>query len=150
MESKPQFFRYAFGMYLSLVVYFFLIKILGFEMVTELRLFNFIIMLIGLHRLIKTNMALNTTSYFSNLFLGFRAAALTIVMIIVSLFVYVTWIDPSFLVVLEHSLGWGKNLEVPQILAAIAIEGLSSSFLLSYIIMQFMKSYRLKPTTDSQ
>ena len=148
MKARPHILKYAAGMYIALVAYFFIIKVLGFEMITELRLFNFIIMLAGLYQLIKSNMTLNTIDYFNNLFLGFRAAALTILMIIVSLFVYITWIDSTFLLVLEHSLGWGKNLGIGQILAAITIEGLSSSFLLSYIIMQYMKSQKLKPSAQ--
>ena len=143
MEGQPQILRYSIGMFIGLIAYFFLIKILGFEDITQLRLFNFIIMLVGLHRLIKRNMSQFSTSYFGNLFLAFRTAALTIVMVIVSLFIYLNWIDPSFLLVLEDSLGWGNNLGLIQVLAAVTIEGMASSFLLSYIIMQYMKSHKL-------
>lgn len=134
-------FRYSIGIYLSLIAYFFIMKILGLEHVTELRLFNFFIVLGGIYLLIKRNMEQNGMRYFQNLFLGFRTGATAIVLTAVSLFFYLKIIDPSFMEVLETSMIWGNQLSPFQVTLAIAIEGVASSFLLTYMVMQYMKNW---------
>jgi hypothetical protein len=141
MPSTSITIRYSLGIYAGLILYFFIMKLLGLEQVTELRLFNFFIVLGGIYMLLKRNMEYNSTSYFQNLFLGFRTAALAIVMVSISLFVYLKAINPSFMAVLENSMVWGNHLTVFKVTLVIAIEGIASSFLLTYMVMQYMKNY---------
>ena len=93
-------------------------------------------------------MEFNTTSYFQNLFLGFKSAALAIVLVAISLFVYLKAIDPSFMQVLESSMIWGNKLSIFQITLVIAIEGIASAFLLTYMVMQYMKNWSAKPKIE--
>ena len=136
--------KYALGIYGALVAYFFIMKLAGLEHVTELRLFNFFIVLGGLYLLLKENMTKNTSNYFQNLFLGFRTAGLAIVMTVLSLFIYLEAIDPSFMNVLESSMVWGNDLTMFQVSLTIGIEGIASSYLLTYMVMQYMKNFNEK------
>jgi hypothetical protein len=40
---------------------------------------------------------------------------------------------------------WGNHLSVFQVTVAIGIEGIASSFLLTYMVMQYMKNFADSP-----
>jgi hypothetical protein len=141
MKSTKLTIKYALTIYGALISYFFLMKLAGLEHFTELRLFNFFIVLGGLYLLLKENMTKNTSNYFHNLFLGFRTAGLAIVLTVISLFIYLEAINPSFMNVLESSMVWGNDLTMFQVSLTIGIEGIASSYLLTYMVMQYMKNY---------
>ena len=65
-------------------------------------------------------------------------------MIIIGLITYVSLIDPGFISVLEKSFLWGSNLTLPLIIFAIAIEGIASSVICSFILMQYWKNYKIE------
>lgn len=139
MKTTSLLWKYALGIYVGLVVYFVFMKIFNFEQYTELRLFNFFIMLIGLYLLLRANYERSGGAYFENLFLSFKTISLSILLACVSLFIYLTWIDPDFLNTLESTMIWGKGLSKLQITIAIGIEGISSGLILSFTLMQYMK-----------
>lgn len=141
MKNTKLTLKYALGIYGALIAYFFIMKIAGLEHFTQMRLFNFFIVLGGLYLLLRENMRNNTSNYFQNLFLGFRTAGLTIILTVVSLFIYLKAIDPSFMNVLESSMVWGNELTMFQVCLTIGIEGIASSYLLTYMVMQYMKNF---------
>jgi hypothetical protein len=145
MNNMKMSLRYALGIYGTLVTYFFSMKLLGIGEITQLRLFNFFIVMGGIYLLLRRNMKENNDNYFQNLFLGFRTAAMAIVLTVVSLFVYLKAINPAFIEVMEHSMIWGNHLSVFQVTVAIGIEGIASSFLLTYMVMQYMKNFADSP-----
>jgi hypothetical protein len=145
MNNMKMSLRYALGIYGTLVTYFFSMKLLGIGEITQLRLFNFFIVMGGIYLLLRRNMKENNDNYFQNLFLGFRTGAMAIVLTVVSLFVYLKAINPAFIEVMEHSMIWGNHLSVFQVTVAIGIEGIASSFLLTYMVMQYMKNFADSP-----
>jgi hypothetical protein len=145
MNNMKMSLRYALGIYGALVTYFFSMKLLGLGEITQLRLFNFFIVMGGIYLLLRRNMKENNDNYFQNLFLGFRTGAMAIVLTVVSLFVYLKAINPAFIEVMEHSMIWGNHLSVFQVTVAIGIEGIASSFLLTYMVMQYMKNFADSP-----
>ena len=64
-------------------------------------------------------------------------------MLIISLIIYVSLIEPDFITVLENSSLWGSNLSLPIIIFAIAIEGIASSVICSFILMQYWKNHKV-------
>ncbi|MDX5429030.1 MAG: hypothetical protein LPK46_11215 [Bacteroidota bacterium] len=146
MTTRKLSLRFALFIYLGIVVFFLIMKVLGLESFTELRVFNFVIVLYGLYFLVRKNMDIHGTDYFENLFLAFRTSALSILFTIISLILYLSWIDPAFMRVLEDSLLWGRDLSVIQVAMAIGVEGLASSFILAFMVMQYMKNYIARPT----
>ncbi|CAL2065650.1 hypothetical protein [Tenacibaculum sp. 190524A05c] len=143
MSTNKIIFNNAFLIYGLIVVYFLLMKILGLDNVSELRFLNFLFVFWGVNRAIKMNINLNQEqSYFSNFYAGFGAAVIGVGLTIIGLIIYVGFIDSSFISVLENSSFWGKDLSLQMVVFALAIEGIASSVMCSFIIMQYYKSYK--------
>ncbi|MBA6155552.1 hypothetical protein H3Z83_03320 [Tenacibaculum sp. S7007] len=127
----------------GIVAFFFLMKILGLENVSELRFLNFAFVLWGINRAIKTNMDRNQESqYFTNFSIGAATSIAAVALTIIGLIIYVDFINPGFMTVLEDSSFWGQNLSLGLVIFAFAIEGIASSVICSFILMQYYKNYK--------
>lgn len=134
---------------LSIVLYFFAMKLFDLENFSELRFLNFLFIIWGVNTAIKNNIYKNNdTFYFTNLFIGVSTAVIAVAIILISLVIYVSTINTGFITTLENSYLWGKNLSLPLIVFAIAIEGIASSVIGSFIIMQYWKNRQQKNTTS--
>ncbi|KAB2814527.1 hypothetical protein [Phaeocystidibacter luteus] len=133
---------YALKTAAGLIGFFMLMKLAGLEQHHELRLFNFVIVLIGtfsLHR--KMFLKDGNHGYFSGFFSGIRMSAMAIVFFMVFLSLYASIIDPQFIELAEDSGIWGGKLSLFQTGIAILFEGLASCIVLSYTSMQYFKPY---------
>lgn len=129
--------------YACIVVFFLLMKVLGLDDVSELRFLNFLFVFWGVNRAIKQNIELNDQdSYFNNFYVGFGSSIIGIALTILGLIIYVGFIDPSFITVLENSSLWGKELSLGMVVFALAIEGTASSVMCSFILMQYYKNHK--------
>ncbi|WP_408040933.1 hypothetical protein [Tenacibaculum amylolyticum] len=118
-------------------------KVLGLDNVAELRFLNFIFVFWGVNRAIKMNIDINHEgSYFTNFYVGFGASVIGVALTILGLMIYVQFIDPSFIIVLENSSLWGKSLSLSMVVFALAIEGIASSVMCSFTLMQYYKNYK--------
>lgn len=134
----------ALKIVLGIILYFFSMKLLGLENVSELRFLNFLFVVWGVNNAIKMNIIKNKeTFYISNLFIGVSTSVIAVGMLIISLIIYVSLIEPDFITVLENSSLWGSNLSLPIIIFAIAIEGIASSVICSFILMQYWKNHKV-------
>lgn len=144
MASNRIIFSNALLIFAGIAGYFLVMKILGLEHVAELRFLNFAFVLYGINRAIKTNIIRNHESvHFSNFLLGIGTSIVAVALTIVSLIIYVDFIDPSFMNVLEKSSFWGQKLSLPLVVFALAIEGIASSVICSFILMQYYKNYKV-------
>lgn len=133
----------AFLIYVCIVVFFLLMKVFNLDNVSELRFLNFLFVFWGVNRAIKMNINLNhQNSYFNNFYVGFGASVIGVGLTIVGLMVYVGLMDPSFMTVLENSSLWGNKLSLSIVVFALAIEGIASSVMCSFILMQYYKNYK--------
>ncbi|TCI84391.1 hypothetical protein [Tenacibaculum sp. M341] len=124
--------------------FFFLTKIIGLDDVSELRLLNFVFVLWGINRAIKTNIKVNQeSSYINNFSIGIGTSVLAVGFTIVGLIFYVGFIDSGLIAVLENTSFWIQNLSLPLIVFALAIEGVASSVICSFILMQYYKNYKV-------
>ena len=129
--------------YGCIIVFFFLMKIFGLDNVSELRFLNFLFVFWGINNAIKANIIFNNqTSYFNNFYVGFGTSVIAVGLTILGLMIYVGLIDPSFMTVLEDSSFWGKKLNLIMVIFALAIEGIASSVICSFILMQYYKNYK--------
>lgn len=148
MSTNKIIFKNAFLIYGLIVIYFLIMKLFGLDNVSELRFLNFLFVFWGVNRAIKMNIELNNEhSYFSNFYAGFGASVIGVGLTIVGLIIYVGFIDPNFITVLENSSFWGKELSLQMVVFALAIEGIASSVMCSFIIMQYYKSYKSTQAT---
>jgi hypothetical protein len=119
-------------------------KLLNLEQFTELRLLNFIFVFWGINNSLKTNIFKNhSTNYLENLYIGFATSFLSMLLLIFSLTIYLYYIDPSFIQIIENLKIWGNHLTPPLIAFAIFIEGISSSLVCTFILMQYWKGYKI-------
>ena len=147
MSSNKIIINNALLIYAGIVGFFFIMKIFGLEDVAELRFLNFIFVLYGINRAIKTNIKKNRESlYFNNFSIGIATSAIGIGITILSLIAYVYLIDSGFITVLEKSSFWGQNLSLPLVVFALIIEGLASSVICSFVLMQYYKNYKPSDT----
>jgi len=145
MGTNQIIIKNALKIVLGIIVYFFAMKIIGLENVSELRFLNFLFVVWGINNAIKNNIIKNKdTFYISNLFIGVATSIIAVGIIIIALITYVSILDPTFITVLEKSFLWGANLSLPLIVFAIAIEGIASSVICSFILMQYWKNYKIK------
>ena len=129
----------ALLIYILIVVFFLFMKFFGLDEVSELRYLNFLFVFYGVNRAIEMNIkSKNTSNYFDDLFVGFAASALAVAFTIIGLIVHVKFIDQSFIDVLENSNFWGQNLSLVKVVFALAIEGIASSLMCSFILMQYL------------
>lgn len=138
----------ALKIYIGIVIYFFLMKILGLEDMTELRLLNFLIVVWGVNSAIKQNLFKNhNNSYLTNLSIGFSTSFFSVLAIVFSLIFYITFINVNLLYIMENSHIWGRNLSLGKVVFAILIEGLASSVICTFIMMQYWKKHKINILT---
>ena len=144
MSTKKIIIYQALKIFGGVVLFFFLMKLLNLEHITELRLFNVFFVLYGINGAIKLNIFKNkTNNYISNLYLGFASSFLAVIFLSISLTIYLSYIEPSFINTIEDLNMWGKNLAPPLVAFAILIEGLASSIILTFISMQYWKNHKI-------
>ena len=120
METSKIITYNALKIYLGIVVYFFIMKILGLENITELRLFNFIIVVWGINSAIKQNLYRNhNNTYLTNISIGFSTSIFAVLAVAFSLIFYISFIDPNLLLIMENSSVWGNNLTLGKVIFAI-------------------------------
>ena len=137
---------------ISLIVYFLLMKLLGLEENLMLRLFNFVIVatLIFLaHRSSYLGVE-KTPGYVEGLFIGFRTGVIGVAIFIAFMGLYVQFIQPDFMQIIQKSQIWGNDLELWQVALAIAVEGVCSVAVISFASMQYFKHYITQVRTTNE
>jgi len=119
-------------------------KLLGLENISELRALNFLIVVWGINASVKKNIIENNdNTYLTNLFVAFSTSFFAVLAVALSLIFYITFIDYELIHVMENSSFWGNNLSLGLVVFAILIEGLASSVICSFIIMQYWKKHKV-------
>ena len=134
-------FRSAFLTSLSIVVYFFLLRGIKLDKTPSLRLINFLILFIGVYSTIKNHILKNKeTQYWKNFYVGFYTSILAVVISIIGLIIYVNYIQPNFIYILQNSFFfWAHSFNFPLTIFIIFIQGAIVSAMSSFIIMQYWR-----------
>ena len=125
-------------------LYFLALDAFGLSDIVFLRLFNGVIVLFGLNRVIQQKVNRGETGYFSNFGSALTAALISILLSIAGLVVYIELIrGPESVSEFATSVIVGsQNVDVAKFCAALLIEGLSSSSILAFILMQWWKNVK--------
>lgn len=143
MDPKKIILYNAFKTYVLIVVYFFVMKIFGLDEIVELRSLNFLFVIWGVNATVKEIILNNKNSdYLSNFGQGIATSLIAVGMTVISLIVYIGFIDSELLQLMENSLVWGNQLSLAEVIFAIAVEGAASSVICSLIVMQYWKNYK--------
>src|SRR4051812_20503381 len=108
----PLILRYAGFIALGLLIYFLLMKLLGFETMVELRYLNFVIMLIGIRLFIMRLKRENNGNldYLHSLGYGFVVAALASLFFSTFMFIYLSYIDTAMMQNIQAHQPFGQYL----------------------------------------
>jgi hypothetical protein len=142
MTQKKIIIKHAILTTLMIGGFFLLSTLLGLQENPYLRFLNLFFVLIGIRQAIKVNIEHNKeTDYLSNLGLGLQTSALSVLLSIICVMVYVEFIDGQFLEAMNNSFLIAGDLSLAEIFITLLIEGMASSFIGSFIVMQFYKNH---------
>jgi len=140
--------KYGLFTSLALIIYFLSMKLFGLETNFYLRFLNFLIIIVAIYALIKQELKKPEATYFSTLINGISMTVVTVLTFLVFLAVYIKFIDPSFIEVMEASNIWGNQLSVAQASVAIFIEGMASGLVITFAWLQYFKNSFTKVETN--
>jgi hypothetical protein len=136
----PLIFKYAGLIFLGLLVYFLLMKLLGFETMVELRYLNFVIMLIGIRLFIlrlkrESNGQLE---YLHTLGYGFVVAAIASLFFSAFMFIYLSYIDTNMMQNIQAHQPFGQYLTPGSAAIVLLLEGDASGAIISFVFAQYI------------
>jgi len=142
MKLNALYIKYGLLIAAALIAYFLLIRLVGLHDNHWLRVVNGVIVAYGIYTVIKKkkNIEEDSFEYFSGFATGILTGAIATFIFVVFMGIYLFHIEPSFA---ELLMGYLAGAGGPEILLLIlAIEGVSSSVILSLTFMQKFKVSR--------
>jgi hypothetical protein len=130
---------------LGLIVYFVIMRFLNLHHYLVLHYFNVVVLFIGLRYAIKHIISIKgEIKYFEGLKSGIVVTLISIFIFNIFMIVYETIIDPSFLDFLKANIYLGNQSSTQQtvinVMGILTIEGLSSGFIMTFMLMQYYKA----------
>lgn len=145
MEKKQHTIRYGIYSFVGIALFFLLMKLCGLENVTFLRVFNLVIVVFMANRLAKLNLKENPDlDYFQALASLFISNVITVVLSIAGFALYTKFVDTAFLTHFKGGILWNGNITLQEALAALFLEGMAGSIMVSFIVMQYWKDAKSK------
>ena len=125
----------------AMIVYFFLLRGLSIDEMPALRLLNFIFILLGINYTIEKNIKINKeTQYWKNFMAGMYSSLLTVVIALTILTIYVNYVQPSFINILQNSFFfWEHDFSFSSIIFIIFIQGILVSLVSAFLVMLYWK-----------
>lgn len=127
--------------FIGIGLFFLLMEVLGLSDNIYLRLVNFVFVIYGVNRTIKSNFDDNINGYFTNLAAAFATAMLSLVIGIISFMLYVEYKGgEAYLENYASDYIFGGGDPSPyQFGIGLFIEGLAASAVVSFALMQYWK-----------
>jgi hypothetical protein len=145
--------RYGLLITAGLIVYFMIMKFIGLVHVTELRAFNFFIMLGGLYLAFREfhetdiNRGFN---YMRAFVFGFSTAAIATLVFAVFVFVYVSFIDPRLMETIAEKGPLGEYLNPYVVSIIVALEGVLSGSLATFMIINVKNANKVEDQVNGR
>ncbi|AOW16738.1 hypothetical protein LPB03_04325 [Polaribacter vadi] len=142
MSTNKLIIKHAILISLMIGGFFFLSKLVGLEENPYLRFVNLLFVIIGIRQAIKENIYVNKeTNHAKNFATGFASAALAVILSTIGVVIYIEFINPEFLEVMNQSFLIGGDTSLFELAFTLVIEGLASSIVSTLIVMQFFKNH---------
>lgn len=144
MNTKKIILKNASKIYLAIVGFYFLIKLIGLSHIIELRFLNIVFTIAGMNMAIKNNIyEKKHNNYIHNLYVGFSTGAYASTAVIISMILYVNFIDTSLLTMIQQSSFWGNHLNLTKIVFSMMVEGMAACAISTLILMQYWKKQEI-------
>ena len=145
MSTDKIIIKHALLITLLIGIFFLLCTLFGLEGNPYLRFLNIGFVIFGIYLAIKESIFKNGESkYLINLGIGIRTSAFAVILSVIGVIIYIQFIDPDFINIMNNSFLIGGNLSIPKIAITLVIEGMASSIIGSFIIMQYYKNHDKK------
>ena len=142
MYTNKLIIKHAIFISLMIGAFFFLSKLVGLEENPYLRFVNLLFIIIGIRQAIKENIYVHKeTNHAKNFATGFASAALAVILSTIGVVIYIEFINPEFLEVMNQSFLIGGDTSLFELAFTLVIEGLASSIVSTLIVMQFFKNH---------
>lgn len=125
----------------GLTAYFLAMQVLDTHHHVELRMFNLVILAIGVYYALKKfkNTHTDHVNYFRGLIVGTATSAIASVIFAVVLFIYMK-LDPSLLQSIQENEPMGHYLNEYMSAFIVALEGVFSGMLVTFVLMNYVTS----------
>ena len=132
--------------FLGIGIFFLLIDFLGLADKNYLRILNAFIVLYRKNSTIKFNLNNGTTDYLENLVSGFKTGIIGVLLGIIGLiiFIYIKG-GEIYLSKLSDTFFFGKDNNIIKYCSVLFFEGIASSLIGSFTLMQYWKGVELNP-----
>jgi hypothetical protein len=145
MSTDKIIIKHALLITLLIGSFFFFCTLFGLEGNPYLRFLNIGFVIFGIYLAIKESIYKNGESkYLINLGIGIRTSAFAVILSVIGVIIYIQFIDPDFINIMKNSFLIGSNLSIPKIAITLVIEGMASSIIGSFIMMQYYKNHDKK------
>lgn len=128
--------------FIGIAVYFLLIEALGLQDQIYLRLVNFVFVIYGVNRTIKSNVHDGIRGYVKNILAGFITAMVGLIVGLIAFMIYIEYKGGNtYLETFADSyiFGGGSPL-LYQFCFGLFVEGAASSMIVSFAMMQYWKN----------
>lgn len=138
---KNKIFKNALGICLLLIVYFHTMQLFGLAHIIELRSFNGLFLAGGIFLFLKKlkKEQKQDFNYLTNFFSGFGIGIITSLLFTIYISLYVLVINPVFYAEIIAQEALGSHITMLSVPIVVFIESAASSYLFTYISMQFLK-----------
>jgi hypothetical protein len=134
--------KYGLLTAIGLIALFFIMKILGVVHIIELRVLNFFVLAAGVVMALRyfSSIKPDSFTYFKGLGLGVLTGIVASIIFGLFIFVYTNFIDPAFMQAMIENEPFGQYLNPYIAAVAVAVEGIASGLILSFIVMNYMET----------
>jgi hypothetical protein len=144
MKNKAE-IKNGFLIFLGIGLFFLLMELVGLSNKHYLRLFNLFIVIYGINNVIKSNYENGHSDYLENLISGFKTGIIGVVLSIIGLIVYIYLKGgESYLSLLSDTFIFAGKSNIIKYCSALLFEGVASSLISSYALMQYWKGVVVK------
>ena len=128
--------------FIGIAVYFLLIEALGLQDQIYLRLVNFVFVIYGVNRTIKSNVHDGIRGYVKNILAGFITAMVGLIVGLIAFMIYIEYKGGNtYLETFADSyIFGGGSPSLYQFCFGLFVEGAASSMIVSFAMMQYWKN----------
>ena len=132
--------KYGLFTAIGLIGLFFLMKVIGVVHVIELRVLNCFVLAAGVIMALRyfSKTKPESFSYLKGLGLGVLTGIISSVLFGLFVFVYTSFLNPDFMQEMVENEPFGKYLNPYIAGVAVAVEGIASGMILTFITMNYM------------
>ncbi len=132
--------KFGLFIFLGIILLFFVLKLLGLEKLSYLRVLNGVVVYYFINRLQQTNIEEGKLGFVENFISLIKASLIGVFLSVIGLTIYVsTNGGQEFLNSISRGFLFGKNPSVNEYCFGLLIEGISSVAALSFICIQSWK-----------